>query len=77
MTSFSKLWNPFILDSYDFSRFRTIADVGGGHGNFLVSPLEPHPSLSCILYDYPAVIEGARSAHAGTSVRATVAVTRG
>jgi hypothetical protein len=66
MTSFSKLFNPSIVAAYDFSQFQTLADIGGGHGNFLLSLLEQYPDLHCILYDHPAVIEEAKTVQAQT-----------
>ena len=50
-----------MLDAYDFSRFGTLVDIGGGNGSLLVTTLERHPSLRGILYDRPDVIERARS----------------
>ncbi|MEV6398857.1 methyltransferase [Streptomyces sp. NPDC051907] len=37
--------------SYDFSRFTTVADVGGGDGTLLAAVLGAHPALSGIVYD--------------------------
>ena len=49
-----------VVAAYDFSRFHTIADVGGGHGTLLGAILKAHPSLSGILFDQPHVVAGAR-----------------
>jgi hypothetical protein len=46
---------PPILAAYDFSGFRKIVDVGGGHGQFLNAILAKHPSTLGILYDLPEV----------------------
>ncbi|MDA2938562.1 acetylserotonin O-methyltransferase [Acidobacteria bacterium AH-259-A15] len=51
-----------ICDAYDFSDFRTIVDVGGGHGLLLATILKSYPSLKGILFDQPAVVEGAHGA---------------
>jgi SAM-dependent methyltransferase len=50
-----------ILAAYDFSSFRTVADVGGGHGVLLAAILKAHPSVSGILFDQPHVVAGALS----------------
>lgn len=50
-----------ILAAYDFSRFQTVADVGGGHGALIAAILKAHPSVSGILFDQPHVLDGARS----------------
>jgi hypothetical protein len=49
-----------VLGAYDFSSFRTIADVGGGHGALLTAILGAHPSVAGILFDQPHVVAGAR-----------------
>jgi hypothetical protein len=50
-----------ILRSHDFSRYRTVADIGGGQGHLLRAVLEAHPGLTGVLFDLPHVIEAART----------------
>lgn len=45
-----------IADDYDFSRFATIVDVGGGHGTLLAQVLQRHPGAGGILFDQPHVV---------------------
>jgi hypothetical protein len=45
--------------AYDFSRYRTLVDVGGGHGQILASILQAHPTLHGVLFDLPSVVAGA------------------
>lgn len=45
-----------VLQSYDFSRFQRIVDVGGGHGGFLRAILSATPHLLGVLYDLPSVV---------------------
>src|SRR5207248_6367622 len=49
-----------MLDAYDFSTVRVLADVGGGNGSLLTAVLKKHPSLRGILFDLPGVTERAR-----------------
>jgi SAM-dependent methyltransferase len=49
-----------ILAAYDFSSFRTVADVGGGSGALLAAILKAHPSVTGILFDQPHVVATAR-----------------
>ena len=49
-----------VLAAYDFSAFRTVADVGGGTGLLLAEILAAHPKAQGILFDLPHVIVGAR-----------------
>ncbi|HEX2149565.1 MAG TPA: methyltransferase, partial [Actinomycetota bacterium] len=48
-----------IPDAYDFSKIRTVVDVGGGNGTLLASILAPNPHLEGILYDAAPVVEAA------------------
>jgi C-methyltransferase len=46
-----------VLAAYDFSRFGTIADIGGGRGHLVRAVLEATPGAKGVLFDLPAVIE--------------------
>ncbi len=46
-----------VLAAYDFSRFSTIADIGGGRGHLLRAVLEATPHSRGILFDLPGVID--------------------
>ncbi|AKS31953.1 methyltransferase [Mycolicibacterium goodii] len=59
MTSMSELAITPLVAAYDFSRFGTIADVGGGHGRLLSAILAAAPQADGVLYDLPHVVEGA------------------
>jgi hypothetical protein len=58
MTANTSLEGCAILDAYDFSSIRRVADVGGGHGLLLTSILETHPDMTGVLYDLPEVVAG-------------------
>jgi hypothetical protein len=60
MASQSQLEAITILNAYDFSIYRTIVDVGGGHGLLLASILDINEDQNGILFDCPAVVAGAR-----------------
>jgi hypothetical protein len=45
-----------IVPHYDFTRFVTIADIGGGRGHLLRAVLDQAPSASGILVDRPHVL---------------------
>lgn len=45
-----------VLAAYDFSRFGTIADIGGGRGHLLRAILDAVPSARGILFDLPHVV---------------------
>ena len=48
-----------VTAAYDFARFHTVVDVGGGRGSLLAGILAAHPALQGILYDQPGVVAGA------------------
>ena len=45
-----------ILATYDFSGFRTIAGIGGGHGHLLRDILDTVPTATGVLFELPHVI---------------------
>jgi len=51
-----------VLNSYDFSGFRTIADIGGGRGHLLEAILKAAPQARGVLFDQPHVTAAARAA---------------
>lgn len=60
------LWStPALLRAYDFSRFRHLVDIGGGHGLFLRHILEATPKLEGILFDQPNVVAEAKNMFKG------------
>lgn len=61
MSSVSGQESVALRDAYDFSRFRTLVDVGGSRGLVLAGLLDAHPKLHGVLFDMPNVVEGARA----------------
>jgi len=59
ISSGSANMSPLVLAGYDFSRFRTVVDIGGGHGILLADILQAHPNVNGILFDQPHVIKEA------------------
>jgi hypothetical protein len=59
MTGFSRHVASAVIKAFDFSRFGTIVDVGGGHGSLLASILQNSPQVKGILFDAPPVVAGA------------------
>jgi hypothetical protein len=48
-----------VASGYDFGRFGTVVDVGGGYGYLLGAILAAHPGVRGVLFDQPAVVPGA------------------
>ena len=59
MVGFHGMEPPAIAEAYDFSVFKTIADVGGSTGNLLTTILGKHPAPRGILFDLPHVVRDA------------------
>jgi O-methyltransferase len=71
MTAMSGSIADGVVEHYDFRRFETIVDVGGGAGKLLAAILQRYPDLRGVLFDQPDVVAGAGPilADAGVSDR--------
>jgi hypothetical protein len=49
-----------VVSAYDFREYARVVDVGGGHGALTTAILRACPSTTAVLFDQPAVIEGAK-----------------
>jgi hypothetical protein len=56
MSSISALTDATVVAAYDFGAYRTIVDVGGGHGLLLANILAAAPASRGVLYDLSAVV---------------------
>lgn len=56
---------PAIVAAYDFSQFKRIVDVGGGHGMLLSAIIAAHPSVQGTLFDLQEGIEAAKRGAGG------------
>jgi hypothetical protein len=59
MTEFSASVGAAVIEAYDFSEFRQIVDVGGGHGGLLTTILKANPQARGVVFDQPEVVAGA------------------
>jgi hypothetical protein len=57
MTALSTAVARAVVEAYDFSRFTTVVDVGGGRGALLAAILARHPHLHGVLFDQPDVVD--------------------
>jgi hypothetical protein len=60
MTCLSSLAAPGIAAAYDFGKWESLMDVGGGNGVLLAAILQSHPTLRGVLADQAHVLERAR-----------------
>ncbi|MGH9141445.1 MAG: methyltransferase [Thermoanaerobaculia bacterium] len=61
MTAISGLWAQTVAAAYDFGRWETLMDLGGGNGLLLATILRAHAGLRGVLADEPTVIARAQS----------------
>jgi hypothetical protein len=62
MTGFTSKIAPAAVEAYDYAAFKTIVDVGGGHGVLLSTILKAYPGVEGIVFDSPPVAAGAEDA---------------
>jgi precorrin-6B methylase 2 len=55
MAGLSRLNFEAFADKFDFSRFKTLCDVGGATGLLSIEVAKKHPHLKCISFDLPPV----------------------
>jgi hypothetical protein len=75
MTGLSRLNFEAFAQKFDFSKFKTLCDVGGATGLLSIEAAKKHPHLQCVSFDLPAVEPIARKhiAAAGLSSRISAA----
>ncbi len=61
MTAFHGHETQAMLDAYDFSEVKTLADIGGGNGLLLAATLQRYPQLRGVLFDLGHVVGRARA----------------
>ncbi len=59
MTDLTRRANMSLLDAFDFARFTTVVDVGGGQGALLAAVLTAYPAMRVVLLDQPHVVAAA------------------
>lgn len=59
MVEITRLISREVVQTYDFSQFRRIVDVGGGYGELLAAILRENPGIRGVLFDLPHARETA------------------
>jgi hypothetical protein len=75
MTGLSRINFEALAAKFDFSRYKTLCDIGGATGLLCIEAAKRHPHLQCISFDLPPVEPVAKKhiAAAGLSDRITTA----
>lgn len=58
MTNSTSVAADAIVEAYDFSGIKRLADIGGGQGLLLASILRGNSAMQGVLYDRPEVVDG-------------------
>ena len=66
-----------LADTFDFSRYETVCDIGGATGQLAATIAARHPHLRCTSFDLPAVAPIAEKAIAAAGLSERVAVASG
>lgn len=75
MADLTRMTAVAVAAAYDFSRFHTLIDVGGGNGTLLIGILGANPGLRGVVFDLPSVATRAarRISESGIGDRCQVA----
>jgi hypothetical protein len=68
MTGLSRINFEALAEKYDFSKYRTLCDVGGATGLLSIEIAKRHPHISCTTFDLPAVEPVAKKAIAAAGL---------
>jgi hypothetical protein len=55
MTGLSRVNFEALADKFDFSKYKTLCDVGGATGLLCTEVADKHPQLRCVSFDHPQV----------------------
>jgi hypothetical protein len=68
MASLTSRVQDGLVAAYDFGRFETVADIGGGNGSLLATVLAAYPGVRGILFDEAHVVARAEAVLASAAV---------
>jgi cyclopropane fatty-acyl-phospholipid synthase-like methyltransferase len=77
MTGVSMANFQAFADKFDFSRYRTLCDIGGATGLLSIEVAKRHPHLSCTTFDLPQVEPIAKKAIASAGLTGRVGTVAG
>jgi len=77
MSNLSDISLDPIIQAYDFSRFNTVADIGGGEGLLLASILSNYQKLKGILFDLPNEVRKSQEIFENMGVSDRVTIVQG
>ena len=77
MTGLSRVNFEALAEKFDFSKFKTLCDVGGATGLLCIEAAKKHPHLTCTSFDLPPVEPIAKKHIAAAGLTARVGTASG
>jgi hypothetical protein len=77
MTGLSRLNFEAFAAKFDFSKFKTLCDIGGATGLLCLEVAKKHPHLQCVTWDLPVVEPIARKSIAAAGLSGRVSTSAG
>ena len=77
MTGLSRLNFEALAQKFDFSRYKTLCDVGGASGLLCIEAAKRHPHLRCTSFDLPQVEPLAQRTIAGAGLSQRISTASG
>jgi predicted O-methyltransferase YrrM len=77
MTGLSRINFEAFAEKFDFSRYRTMCDIGGATGLLSIEVAKRHPHLTCTSFDLPAVEPVAKKSIAAAGLQDRVKTAAG
>ena len=77
MTGISRLNFEALAEKFDFSRYKTLCDIGGATGLLCIETAKKHPHLKCISFDLPPVEPVAKKSIAAAGLSGRVGTASG
>ena len=72
MSNLSVTENEHIANQYDFSNYKHVIDIGGGHGTFLGAILESNPTMRGTIFDLDETLASVNLPHDDITERITL-----
>ncbi len=77
MTGISRLNFEALAEKFDFSRYKTLCDIGGATGLLCIETAKKHPHLKCTSFDLPPVEPVAKKSIAAAGLSGRVGTASG
>jgi SAM-dependent methyltransferase len=77
MTGISRLNFEALAEKFDFSRYKTLCDIGGATGLLCIETAKKHPHLKCTSFDLPPVEPVAKNSIAAAGLSGRVGTASG